>query len=964
MKRLIFILFLCLMMCYAIQLAAYHPRLQTDYSRTFSFAQTARADSATGFDVTKYEIYLAVNDQSRFISGRVKVYVTAEELLTYMQYNLVGLTVSQVKVNDVVSTFTHQNGIVSINLNMTAGQQFTTEVIYSGIPLLSPPPYNLGIIFGTNTVFTLSDPDASRYWWPCYDHPWDKAIVDLHITMRSDWLVACNGIRESIVDNGNGTKTHNWIGSNPMATYLACFTAGPFLEINQTAGTVPIQNFVTQSQYNNALTDFSTLPTILQHFETLFGEYPFEKYGNAVVTMTTYGAMEHQTMTTLGMQFITGNHSGEVIIAHELAHQWFGNCVTPLTFKDVWLSEGFATYSEFLWTHKKFGWQSACSYMSSSIQNYYISFENANGHLPNIIYDPAFNYYFYPQSYEKAASVLHMLRLKIGNYAFFQLLQDWVSTYHNGNVITAEFQAMAEQISGQDLHQFFQQWIYSRGLPSLEYTLLKNPQSQQGKVFAKSTSSTDTQFWMEFPFVSNSLAGGDSLMLSASPLGTTNTYALANGIHSFSINAIDPNNWVLCRQKTVKDVNLALCLPADNLVYLDWHAFNQLSGFAGYHVYRRVEADTAFTRITATPVTNTDYIDQSVQNGSVYYYRVSAVDNEGFETTGSNVISAIPVIFPFDQGLLVVDETRDGTGSILSPTDAMVDDFYAAALTPFSYANWDCATQGMPSLDILKHYPIIFWHSDDFSQIQIGNTLNTISSYLLGGGILIISGWKTPGALSDDFNNLWLPMIDYVYDNGAVLISAQSNAYSTLYPDADKLPANWNGMLSMLYTFSGSYNVLYTAQTSAGAAGSGLPAAIRFDNTGILIIFGFPLYYMQPTGARGLLQELISSLYEPVSIENNSVPQIQQTMFCSPNPFRSELAISFSRKTDEGLSIAIFNSKGQKVNEIAIPQSLKEGVTFNWNAFDKAGNKLPTGIYFLKLTGSETLTTKKVLLLR
>jgi len=955
------------LICFAALLAtgslfAYHPRLQTDYRRIPTWTQTERADSAHGFDITKYEISLTINDQTHFINGMVKAYVTADEALTTMEYNLIGLTVSQVKVNDVISTFTHQNGFLNINLNVSPGQQFTTEVTYSGTPSLSPAPYNIGMIFSASTVFTISDPDASRYWWPCYDHPWDKAIVDLHITMRSDWLVACNGLRQSIVDNGNGTKTHNWIGSNPMTTYLACITAGPYVEINQTAGTIPIQNFVTQAQYNNAVTDFSTLPSILQHFETLFGPYPFEKYGNAVVSMTTYGAMEHQTMTTLGMQFITGNHSGEVIIAHELAHQWYGNCLTPLTFKDVWLSEGFATYSEFLWTHKSLGWQSACAYMNSSIQQYYINFENANSGLYNIIYDPPFWGYFYPWSYEKAASVLHMLRLKIGNANFFQLLQNWFTTYHNGNVITAEFQAMAEQISGQDLNQFFQQWIYSRGIPSVEYTVFSSADLGRLKIVAKSISPTTTQFHLEIP-VALSATPADSMIIIASPEGYVNDTAFNTNL-DLSTLTWDPKHWVLARQHTTIQLQLTQCLGSNGIVILTWNPLSDYIPLPGYNVWRKQTNQTTWTRLNTNLVNSISYWDMDVINGTQYQYRITAVDDGGYESLPSNIMNATPIEFAFDWGMLVVDETRDGTGTTLSPTDAMVDDFYASALTPMNYANWDYATLGAPSLSTLSHYPIVLWHSDDFSQIQTGSCLDILGSYLFGNGKLVISGWKTPSTFSTSFMSTFMPGTDLVYDNGAVLISAQSAEYAQLLPDPDKLTAVWNGMLPMVYTFQGAGDELYTAEMTTGASGNGLPAAARFEEHGNLVLFGFPLYYMQPAGVRNLLQQLLPELLPALPVDDNTQVPVQLTYTCYPNPFKDRLTLSFSRKLSPLSTLKVYNIKGQWIADVDVSSAKTSDNTLEWIARDSFNQVLPNGIYLLKYSDGKSSLTRKVILLK
>ncbi len=224
--------------------------------------EICRADSAHGFDVLKYEITLTINDALHYIWGNVLATVIATENLTSMSYELTGFNVSNVLVNGIHTPCINYGTYFTFPVNVSAGEQFTTQVFYSGTPQLVYSYYNIGMIFSNNTVFTISDPDAARAWWPCYDHPWDKAIVDLHITMRSDWKVAANGIRTEIVNNGDGTSTTHWIGENPMTTYLVCITAGPYVEINQTVpeqNNLPVQNFVMQNQYNNALVDLQKI---------------------------------------------------------------------------------------------------------------------------------------------------------------------------------------------------------------------------------------------------------------------------------------------------------------------------------------------------------------------------------------------------------------------------------------------------------------------------------------------------------------------------------------------------------------------------------------------------------------------------------------------------------------------------------------------------------------------------------
>jgi len=930
------------------------------YGTSERYAREERADSLTGFDITKYEITLNINTQTHFIQGDVKAHVTSESNLTALDYNLVGLTVSEVRVNNVPMGYTFTGGIIHIPVNFTQGQSFTTQVFYSGVPTLSPDVYHIGMIFSNNMVFTISDPDASRYWWPCYDHPWDKALVDLHITLRSDWLVACNGLRDSIVDNGNGTKTHHWLGSNPMMTYLVCVTAGPYVEINQTAGTLPIKNFVFQNQFNAAQTDFATLPNIIEYYSSVFGPYPFEKYGNAVVNMTTYGAMEHQTMTTLGSQYITGNHSGELVIAHELSHQWFGNCLTPLTFKDVWLSEGFATYSEMLWKDKSAGWTAAWNYVRDSYHQYYINYENITG--PQIIYNPDFGDIFSPPSYEKAASVLHMLRLKIGEQHFFQLLQTWFSTYHNGNVITAEFEAMAESISGMDLTQFFQQWIFQAGIPTVSYWTLVNPATWQVKIVAQSTCTTQTQFQLDIPISIPRGAEADSCTIQVNPAGYVNLFNLTIGADCEQIDW-DPHHWVLARAHNTPRLVLNSPLAGTQSVLLDWNAFTCPLPLAQIRIWRKLSTETAWTLAGTAAFSERVFTDTGVQPGNTYNYQITAADGSGFETLPSNQVTVTPLIFNFDLGMLLVDETRDGNGMGLNPSDAMVDDFYAGVLQGLNYSTWDCVTMGLPTLSTLCHYNLVVWHADDFSQNQIGSCLADLSSYLLGGGKLVISGWKTPSVFTTGFINGFMGAVSLVYDNNSALISAQSDVYPALIPDEDKLPGSWNGILNMVYTFQGNGTALYTAQMNTGCNGNGLPVVVRYDEPGVLIVCGFPLYYMQPEGVHDLLQTLLPSLFPGVGTEDESAASPAEILQVYPNPASSQLWIKAPHQTGTAAQVHIYNLKGQWIASLQ-PAESKEGKdTYYWEGKATKGKQAPAGLYLVKWQqGSQRLTRKVVLL--
>lgn len=921
-----------------------------------------RADSLTGFDITKYVINLQIDTQTQYISGMVEAHVVPEWPLGSISYELEGdsLQVSQVLLNDVPVAFTLSNGLINISLPPAMRNPFVTKVFYAGIPNRSPAPYNIGMIFTPTAVYTLSNPDAGRYYWPCYDHPWDKALVEWNIRIREDWLAAANGIRTSITDHGDGSRTHHWVCSSPVATYVMGFAAAPYIEFIQQAGDLPIQNFVLPGQLNNAQLDFANVPAMIDYFSSVYGPYPFEKYGHMVVNMATYAAMEHQTMTTFGSQYLTGNQNYESIVAHELTHQWYGNLVTPITMREVWLKESFATYGEFLWEAHHEGWQSGCDYLRDQIQQYYISWENSNG--PQTIFDPAYNMMFAPPTYEKSASVLHMLRLKMGNDAFFSFIRSILTTFPGGNINTLEFTDMAEQACGQDLGQFFQQWIYLPGIPNATFSVLHNGVGM-AKVVATSISLTGTMFDLDVPIGIPGSAVADSLVIRATPDGYVNYFPIAFSDDIGELR-IDPNHWVLTRSFTQNAMQLASCLAYNGAVDLSWFAWPGGIPLAGYHVYRKLLPDGDFIRITGAPLAGLAYTDASVSNGNYYQYYVVGVDTEGFQSQPSNQMEAWPIDFPFDQGILLVDETRNGNGANISPTDDEVDAFYAYALGDFSHSQWDIDTQSALTINHLSHYPLILWHCDDFSDMQLIDYLNLLGSYVLSGGKLIISGWKYPSQFDAAFLNKFLPGITPVLNNSAVLVSAQSNTYPDLHSDPTKLAAPWNGMLPMSYVFQNAANPLHTAEIAGGGANDGEPASIKLENGGTIVLLGFPLYFMLRDEARAFLGQIIPELYPGVGVVEDILGEQTLRVNCHPNPFRGGTQIGFFvPRGVPDYDLTVYNLRGQRVRSILQKGGKTGEQTLRWDGCDDSHHPVGSGVYIIELkTSSERKTARLVLL--
>ncbi|MBU0742897.1 hypothetical protein KJ554_11170 [bacterium] len=322
-------------------------------------------------------------------------------------------------------------------------------------------------------IATFSEPEFSRTWWPCKDRPYDKAPATIIITAPDDLTAVSNGLLESETDNGDGTRTWVWVESHPIAPYLISVAVSDYVHFGEFCLTpvsaIDLDHWVFPTDSLNAAVDFAPLCDMIDFMEGLVGPYPFadEKYGHAEYLNTSSGAMEHQTVTSYGASLITGNNSKDWIVVHELAHQWFGDSLTPETWPDIWLNEGFATYSEALWQEHLHGLDE-----TGELGGYFWKMRRL--HWGNdwigqtTVYDP------FPVLdrvvYDKGAWLLHMLRGRIGDTAFFDLLEDWATAggRPGGVVDTGAFVALASAHHGADLSAFFDPWLYRSTVPHLE----------------------------------------------------------------------------------------------------------------------------------------------------------------------------------------------------------------------------------------------------------------------------------------------------------------------------------------------------------------------------------------------------------------------------------------------------------------------------------------------------------------
>ena len=321
------------------------------------------------FDILHYQFDWKIDFDSRCIEG--KAIVTARSLINNLDKITLHLddTMNVTKITQTLIplNFIHDNDVLDINLIQLyhSDEEFKVEITYYGFPQSG---LNFSYHENQPIIWSLDEPVGARNWFPCYDLPSDKATAEMRITVPEDMVVASNGSLIDVIDNPNNTATYIWQENYPIATYLISIAATNYEIFSDyySSGSefMEVTYFVYPEDLSQAQEDFSMTVSMIEFYSQIFGEYPFlaEKYGMAEIPGNT--AMEHQTCTSYPSIIITGTHKYDWIVAHELAHQWWGNSVTLAEWADIWLNEGFATYSDALWQENLYGFEGLKSSMA------------------------------------------------------------------------------------------------------------------------------------------------------------------------------------------------------------------------------------------------------------------------------------------------------------------------------------------------------------------------------------------------------------------------------------------------------------------------------------------------------------------------------------------------------------------------------------------------------------------------
>ncbi|MCW4352746.1 M1 family metallopeptidase [Hoyosella sp. YIM 151337] len=418
-----------------------------------------------GYRVSRYELDLNYRvSTNRLEADTTITAVTTETLDRYALDLSAALKVAKVRVNGAApARFSHKAGKLRITprVPIPAGGQLVTEVKYAGRP--RPVVNQFGTIGWeelTDGVLTANQPNGAPTWFPCNDHPSAKASYRISITTESAYAALSNGTLHSRKTHA-GTTTWVYEQPEPMSTYLATVQIGSYVVQEIAPSPVRMKAAVPPALRGNFEIDFARQRRMIKLFTKLFGPYPFSSGYSVVVTEDPLEIpLEAQCLSVFGANHCDGKQHSERLIAHELAHQWFGNSVTASTWADIWLHEGFACYAEWLWSEGSDG-----PTAKEWARHYWDKLKRSPQDL--VLADPGSKRMFDDRVYKRGALTLHALRTRIGDEAFFALLQDWTNRYRHSIATTDDFVGLAALYSRQSLADLWTDWLRSKPLPDL-----------------------------------------------------------------------------------------------------------------------------------------------------------------------------------------------------------------------------------------------------------------------------------------------------------------------------------------------------------------------------------------------------------------------------------------------------------------------------------------------------------------
>ncbi|HEX6333911.1 MAG TPA: M1 family metallopeptidase [Flavisolibacter sp.] len=435
---------------------------------------SATASAQQSIDVLHYRFDIRLSDQHDTVYGKTTISFVVKDREHASSFNLAGRNASgkgmhvvSVTGNESISVpFRHADNrlVLEPKKQYANGDTVQVTVTYKGIP-------SDGLIisknkFGDRTFFADNWPDRAHHWIPCVDMPADKASFEFIVEAPAHYQVVSNGVKISEKKSGTGMKETHWKEAIPLPTKVMVIGVARFAikEYEHRPANIPVSAWVYPKDSTKGFYDYALAPGIMEFFMDYIGPYPFSKLAN-VQSTTMFGGMENASCIFYAEESVTGTRSSEELIAHEIAHQWFGDMASEKSFTHLWLSEGFATYLTDMYLEKKYGTARMQERLEKE-KGQVIAFVRRS---ERAVVDSTTPYMqlLNANSYQKGAWVLHMLRHETGDSIFQKMLRTYYQQYKGANADTRDFQAVAEQVSGKDLGWFFNQWLYQPGIPSV-----------------------------------------------------------------------------------------------------------------------------------------------------------------------------------------------------------------------------------------------------------------------------------------------------------------------------------------------------------------------------------------------------------------------------------------------------------------------------------------------------------------
>ena len=495
-------------------------------------------------DVMNYVFNLHLNDDSDEIKGEALITVNLKNEVEQFSLDLIaksdkyGMEVTEVLEDSTVAdySFSEDNIVIVPRLKGTR----TFSVKYKGIP-------ERGLVidttkFGQRSFFGDNWPNLARHWLPCVDHPYDKASVEFRITAPEHYDVVATGEKIEESNLGNGLKLTTYSEPAPVAMKVVTIGVTKFAsKLLAIVDDIPVTAWVYPENRLDGFSDYAVSTKVLDYFIGHIGPYAYAKLAN-MQAKTQWGGLENAGTISYFENSVTGKNEVEGLIAHEIAHQWFGNSASEASWNHVWLSEGFATYFSILYLEHVYGNEKRKEELildRKQVIEYYK--KNPSSIVDYSIKDPF--KVLSTNTYQKGGWVLNMLRHQLGDEVFWEGIRKYYETYENSNALTKDFRAIMETISGENLEDYFNQWIFTKGHPELKW----NWKYRKGKLLISMDQIQDHHIF-KFPLEIGIHKGGQMQTKTVEVNEKSKTYEIKVDSKPTDV-ILDPEVWLLFEEK-------------------------------------------------------------------------------------------------------------------------------------------------------------------------------------------------------------------------------------------------------------------------------------------------------------------------------------------------------------------------------------------------------------------------------